>query len=67
MFKRLSNAFKFASNDKNYLIMSVILFLTFLSWYVIKSPIIWYISIILIVIMFGMLIRFYILKDASHE
>ena len=67
MFKRLSNAFKFASNDKNYLIMSGILFLTFLSWYVIKSPIIWYLSIILIVIMFGMLIRFYIRKDGSHE
>lgn len=67
MFKRLSNAFKFASNDKNYLIMSGILFVTFLSWYIIKSPIIWYISIILIVIMFGMLIRFYIRKDGSNE
>lgn len=67
MFKRMSDALKTASNDRTYNIMMVLFFLVLVSNYVIKSPVIWVISTIFVVVMIGMLVKFFIKNEVANE
>ena len=60
MFKRISDTLKVASEDKNYTILCILLFLTLISSYFITSPVIWFICLILVILLLIKLVIFYI-------